>query len=213
MNLNLSFLKLPNRYVTEKYIEGVQSVLDRNADVFMGVCPLHYLLIGFLDPTIPYIQTAMKWYVPCAGQLPRIGNNLDVFDTFVWFATIIISFLTALLFWTAANLNSYSGIKESNTYKLLHNDFYNVWSILLGQSVPKLPITSQIRCTFFLFVCFCFAINTVFQTLFISYLVQPGYEKQIESFDEMKDSGILFAKHRIADFLSKYKKISKVYIN
>jgi hypothetical protein len=44
--------------------------------------------------------------------------------------------------------------------------------------------------------------NTVFQTLFISYLVQPGYEKQIETFDEMKVSGILFAKHRSLDSLS-----------
>ena len=202
MNLNLSFLKLPYKNVTEKYLEGIQFVVDGKADVIMGVCPLHYFLITFLDPTVPYIYTAIKWYVPCAGQLPRIGNILDVFDTFVWFATIIISLVTALLFWIAANLSSYSGLKESNTYKLLHNNFYNVWSILLGQSVSKLPITSQLRCTFFLFVCFCFAMNTVFQTLFISYLVQPGYEKQIESFDEMKDSGILFAKHESIDSLS-----------
>ena len=202
MNLNFSFLRLPDKNITEKYFEGVQFVLDGKADVVMGAWPLNYLLIAYLDPTVPYIHTAVKWYVPCAGQLPRIGNILDVFDTSVWFATIIISFVTALLFWTAANLSSYRGIKESNTYKLLHKDVYNVWSILLGQSVPKLPITSQLRCTFFLFLCFCFAMNTVFQTLFISYLVQPGYEKQIETFDEMKDSGILFAKYRIADALS-----------
>jgi hypothetical protein len=44
--------------------------------------------------------------------------------------------------------------------------------------------------------------NTVFQTLFISYLVQPGYEKQIETFDEMNDSGILFSKYRSVDDLS-----------
>lgn len=202
MNLNLSFFKLQPKDVMGKYFEGVQFVVDGEADVIMGVCPLHYLFNAFLDPTVPYIHTAMKWYVPCAGKLPRIGNILDVFDKFVWFAIIIISLVTALLFWTAANLSSYSGIKESNTYKLLNNNFYKVWSILLGQSVPKLPITSQLRCTFFMFVCFCFAMNTVFQTLFISYLVQPGYEKQIESFDEMKDSGILFAKHGSLDSLS-----------
>jgi hypothetical protein len=202
MNLNLSFLKLSQKDVAEIYSEGVQSVLDGRADVVMGVCPLHFLFIAFLDPTVPYIHTAIKWYVPCAGQLPRIGNILDVFDNFVWFATVIISLVTALLFWTAANLSSYFGIKESNTYKSLHNNFYNVWYILLGQSVPRLPITCQLRCTFFLFVCFCFAMNTVFQTLFISYLVQPGYEKQIESFDEMKDSGILFAKHKSLDSIS-----------
>lgn len=211
MNLNLSFLKLPKKNVTEMYFEGIEFVLDRKADVIIGVCPLHYLPIAYLDPTVPYIHTAMKWYVPCAGQLPRIGNILDVFDKFVWLAIIIISLVTALLFWTAANLSSYSGIKESNTYQLLHHDFYNVWSVLLGQSVPKLPITSHLRCTFFLFVCFCFAMNTVFQTLFISYLVQPGYEKQIESFDEMKESRILFAKHSIVDLVSMLASSDYIY--
>jgi hypothetical protein len=202
MNLNLSFLEVPFKGVEEKYVQGIEFVLDGKADVFMGVCPLHYLFFPYLDPTVPYVHTAIKWYVPCAGQLPRIGNILDVFDTFIWFATVIISLATALLFRTAANLSSYSGIKEFRTYKSLHNNFCNVWSILLGQSVPKLPITSQLRCTFLLFVCFCFAMNTVFQTLFVSYLVQPGYEKQIENFDEMKDSGILFAKHSSLDSIS-----------
>ena len=202
MNLNLSFLEVPFKGVEEKYVQGIEFVLDGKADVFMGVCPLHYLFFPYLDPTVPYVHTAIKWYVPCAGRLPRIGNILDVFDTSIWFATVIISLATALLFRTAANLSSYSGIKEFSTYKSLHNNFCNVWSILLGQSVPKLPITSQLRCTFLLFVCFCFAMNTVFQTLFVSYLVQPGYEKQIENFDEMKDSGILFAKHSSLDFVS-----------
>jgi hypothetical protein len=202
MNLNLSFLKLPPQDISGRFAEGIRFVLEGKADVVMGIYPMHYLISSFLDPTVPYIHTAINWYVPCAGQLPRMGNILNVFDTFVWFAIIIISVLIALLFWTAANLSFYSGIKESKTYQLLYNDVYNVWSILLGQSVPKLPMTSQLRCTFFLFVCFCFAMNTVFQTLFISYLVEPGYEKQIESFDEMKDSGILFAKHSSIDTLS-----------
>ena len=202
MNLNLSFLKLPPKGVGEKYAEGISFVLEGKADVFMGSCPLYHLFTGYLDPTVPYIHTALKWYVPCAGQLPRIGNIFEVFHTFVWLSILIISVVTALLFWTAANLGSYSGIRESSRYKLLHNDFYYVWSILLGQSVTKLPIASQLRCAFFQFICFCFAMNTVFQALFVSYIVQPGYEKQIESFDEMKDSGILFLKHSSIDFVS-----------
>jgi hypothetical protein len=202
MNLTLSFLKLPPKDITEKYFEGIEFVLDLKADVVMGTCPVHPFITAFLDPTIPYLYTAIKWYVPCAGQLPRMGNILEVFDTFVWFAIIIISIITAFVFWSAANLSFYSGINESNTYKLLYNDFYNVWSILLGQSITKLPRAFHLRCTFFLFVCFCFAMNTVFQTLFVSYLVEPGYEKQIESFEEMKDSGILFAKQPSVDSIS-----------
>jgi hypothetical protein len=202
MNLSLSFLEVPPKDMTDKFIEGIDFVAYGKADVLMGCCAIHPLITAFLDPTVPYFYTAIKWYVPCAGQLPRMGNILDVFDTFVWFAIIIISITTALVFWSAANISFYSGIKESNTYKLFYNNFYNVWSILLGQSITKLPITSLLRYAFFLFVCFCFAMNIVFQTLFVSYLVEPGYEKQIESFDEMKDSGILFAKHSSLDSIS-----------
>jgi hypothetical protein len=202
MNLNLSFINSPQQDVTGRYFEGIRFVLEGKADVVMGVYPLHYIINSYLDPTIPYVNTDVKWYVPCAGQLPRIGNILNVFDTFVWFVIIIVSILTALLLWTAATLSFYFGIKESKTYALLYNDVYYVWYILLGQPVTKLPTTSQLRCTFFLFVCFCFAMNIVFQSLFFSYLVEPGYEKQIESFDEMKDSGILFVKHPSIDTAS-----------
>ena len=202
MNLTLSFLKLSTKDITGQYLEGIDFVLDGKADVIMGSCPLHPFITAFLEPTVPYIYTAIKWYVPCAGKLPRMGNILGVFDTVVWLAIVIVSIFTAIVFWSTARLSSHSSTNETNAYKFLHNDFYTVWSILLGQSVNKLPVTSKVRYTFFLFVCFCFAMNTVFQTLFISYLVEPGYEKQIESFDEMKDSGILFAKHPSVDSIS-----------
>jgi hypothetical protein len=41
-------------------------------------------------------------------------------------------------------------------------------------------------------VFYCFAVTTVFQAFFISYLVEPGYEKRINTFDEITDSGLLY---------------------
>ena len=62
-------------------------------------------------------------------------------------------------------------------------------------SVPQLPTTSNFRVLFFLYVCFCFAINTVFQAFFVSYLVERKYEKKLETLDELLNSDAVYGYH------------------
>jgi hypothetical protein len=62
---------------------------------------------------------------------------------------------------------------------------YNVWSTLFGLSVPELPRTWKLGILFPIYVCYCFAISTVFQEFFVSYLVEPGYGEKIEIFQEI----------------------------
>ena len=56
---------------------------------------------------------------------------------------------------------------------------------LFLRSVPQQPKYYGLRFFFFLYVSFCFAISTVFQAFFVSYLVEPKYEKTIETLDEL----------------------------
>jgi hypothetical protein len=62
-------------------------------------------------------------------------------------------------------------------------------------SVPQQPTNSSLRVFFFLYVCFCFAISTVFQAFFVSYLVEPKYEKKLESLEELLDSNVVYGEH------------------
>jgi hypothetical protein len=62
-------------------------------------------------------------------------------------------------------------------------------------SVPQQPTTSSLRVVFFLYVCFCFAISTVFQAFFVSYLVEPNYGKKLEMFEEILDSNLVYGNH------------------
>jgi hypothetical protein len=62
----------------------------------------------------------------------------------------------------------------------------------MGVSVPQLPTTANLRVFFILYVCYCFAISTVFQAFFVSYLVEPEYGNRIETFDELLDSDIIY---------------------
>jgi hypothetical protein len=65
----------------------------------------------------------------------------------------------------------------------------------VGVPVPQQPTASGLRVFFFLYVCFCFAISTVFQAFFVSYLVEPNYEKRLETLDDLLHSDVVYGYH------------------
>jgi hypothetical protein len=71
----------------------------------------------------------------------------------------------------------------------------------MAVSVPQQPTNSTLRVFFFLYVCFCFAISTVFQAFFVSYLVEPKYEKKLETLDELLHSDVVYGTHPIVSFI------------
>jgi hypothetical protein len=77
----------------------------------------------------------------------------------------------------------------------------------MAVSVPQQPTTSTLRVFFFLYVCFCFAISTVFQAFFVSYLVEPMYEKKLETLDELLQSDVVYSIHPSVSFVKGYPNI------
>ena len=72
--------------------------------------------------------------------------------------------------------------------------------MFIGVSVPQQPTTSTLRVFFFLYVCFCFAISTVFRAFFVSFLEEPKYEKKIETLEELLDFEVVYGKHSFLTF-------------
>jgi hypothetical protein len=67
----------------------------------------------------------------------------------------------------------------------------NFWSIILGESAPNNPPEKPvIRVVFLIWVLYCLAINTVYQTYLTSFLVDPGLQHQISSDEEVINSGM-----------------------
>jgi hypothetical protein len=58
--------------------------------------------------------------------------------------------------------------------------------LICGKTFPEQATNFNLR----FFVFFCFAISTVFQAFFVSYLVAPKYEKKLETLDELLDSDV-----------------------
>ncbi|PSN53709.1 Ionotropic receptor 702 [Blattella germanica] len=144
-------------------------------------------MYSYADLSTPYVFTDVFVYAPCAKQNPQSGNVLNVFSTSVWLVSVAVLLLAAMLFF----------ILQKNDMRLTSYNTYsscvlNVWAVFLSLSVSSMPLDSYFRIFFFLVVCFCFAMNTIFQSFFTSYLIDPGYEKQLESIEDLNEKGLPF---------------------
>lgn len=160
--------------------------------VNIGFKPLNILGIKSRDATIPYLFNALKWYVPCPKSTVRMERVMGVFSTSVWFAMVPVLILTCLVFWYSSVFPHSTLLRESYGYRTLVRCLYNVWCVFMGVSVPEMPRTSRVRALFCLFVWYSFAISTIFQSFFVSFLVSPGYSSRISSLDDLSKSGLKY---------------------
>ena len=161
------------------------------SDVLVGIVPLAPVRVtGKTEPSISYNSVALKWFVPCPRPISRIDRFLTVFDASVWITMLIVFVLTLALFWISANYPDRMVQIDSKNFQTISKCMYNSWSIFIGVSVPEMPRSWKLRIFFLIYVCYCFAISTVFQAFFVSYLVEPGIGEKILSFQELLDSSV-----------------------
>jgi hypothetical protein len=185
MNLKVQFLP-----PIESNLEKLSELQDRRADAVIGAFAMRFYQLIDGDPTKAYIYTSMKWYIPCPRPLPRMESITQVFMPSVWLAMVLVFTLTAVVLRIATVLILDTKSVDFTFYKTFHHCFYTVWAVFLGVSAPAMPTNYRLRALLFIFIWYCFAMNTVFQAFFISFLIQPGYEKKIQTPEELREAGI-----------------------
>jgi len=113
---------------------------------------------------------------------------------------LIVFVLTSALLWFSANYPDRMTEIDSKTLQTMPKCMYNAWSIFIGVSVPEMPRSWKVRIFFLIYVCYCLAISTVFQAFFVSYLVEPGYEKKLSTFQDLLDSNVNYGFIAPAEF-------------
>jgi hypothetical protein len=188
INISFTYSNLRRGNKTD-FLKLMAELSHGRLDLIIGGLPLHESLAAYGDPSFPYFFTGYKWYVPCPKAVPRISKISGIFYPSAWFS-LITSFMTvSLVMWGYGSLFKKS---KCHAYETLSNCFYNVWAVAFGISVHHKPITSELRAIFLLWVCYCYVMNTVFQTFFTSFLVDPGSEKPIQNYEELLASGSNF---------------------
>ena len=142
------------------------------------------------DATFPYAHYEIKMFLPCPKPTSGTEKLLTTFSLSVWLTMGLVLLISTAVFWCVGSRPYRSVFRETHTYQSLSQSFYDAWAVFMGVSVPQLPTTSNLRVLFLLYVCCCFAISTVFQGFFVSYLVELA--NKIETFYEILDSDIIY---------------------
>jgi len=203
--LNLTYVFLPPslNLDIESYAKIFSELDEGLSEVSAGIIPLCSLVVSStFDSTIPYLPSSVKTIVPCPKATPGTENLLTTFSLSVWLTIGLVLLLTAAVFWCAGNGHYRSVRNETHKYLSFSSCFQNAWSVLMAVSVPQQPTASNVRVFFLLYVCFCFAISTVFKAFFVSYLVEPKYEKKIETLDELLNSDLVYGFYPILRLVS-----------
>ncbi|PNF25900.1 hypothetical protein B7P43_G10647 [Cryptotermes secundus] len=187
-----------NMSLYERVVASMQDLLLGKSDLSYGAIPLVEELATYADPSFPYYVLKYSWFVPCPKPFSRLQRISHIFSISVWVAIIIVLFVVAVTCWLLAKQTN-----DSHSYTTFSNALYNTWAVTVGVSVTEMPRSSRLKLTLLVLVWYCFAMSTVFQTFFTSFLVDPGFQEQLTTLEEILDSGIKFGYRR--DFVKFYE--------
>ncbi|KAJ9581667.1 hypothetical protein L9F63_023154 [Diploptera punctata] len=196
LNFTINFRTPKPGIMYETHYEMLEDLHLGLSDAVIGTFPLHLFIMQFADPTTTYLDNIIKWFLPCAEQNPRMKKVSEIFTGSTWLALLVVFIISSVSTWWIAK-NS----QELSSYKHFSNAFCNLYSAAVGVSIPQMPKTNKLRFLVILMIWYYFAINTIFQSFFTSVLVDPGYGKQILTFEELQESGLLYGSYSDIELL------------
>ena len=202
LNLKISYdLQTTGNRLDAMYYKLMKKIFFGESDIVVGGLPLDSRLTLFGEPTIPYFETPISWYVPCARPLGRTGMIFRVLTFPVWLCCALVFLAVTATAWLLAIR---ANITESKRYTHIASCFYILWSVTVGVSVPKMPQTPRLRLFFLQWIMHCLVMTTVFQAFFTSFVVQPDMGNQITSLEELLNSGYEYGYSSSFDKLIEY---------
>ena len=168
----------------------VRAMVEKEIYIALGGLVTDFSSIPFFDSTNSYYIFSFRWYVPCSVKYPRWNSIFRILSVELWLV-LITSIVTAAISTTL--VGRYSCRPEWQGYKKLTISLTNIWAVILGVPVSKMPRTSSLRLLFLGWVCFSVAFCTVFQAFLTSFLIDSGYKTPIKNMDELFASGINLA--------------------
>jgi hypothetical protein len=173
---------------------GVSGEIIRSySDIATGNWWYRCHLIDEAECLTPHSVDQLRWYVPCAKPYPRWMSISRVFKLSLWFGFLSLYVIISIVMWLVVKLSSNISTEpiENQAYASLMKCLLNFWAIVLEESASNNPPhVAVIRVVFFMWVLYCWALNTVYQTYMTSYLIDPGLQHQISSEAELLDSGM-----------------------
>jgi hypothetical protein len=191
LNLTPEYNEIPFKYKShyEQFSYAINELEPASLDVSIGILPVGGSNVS-AEATIPYFDFKVKWYVPCPNPASRWTCMFKIFSLHVWICFCFFLVVAVITMWLLARYAKNNNVRESMNYMTVMYCAYNVWAMTTGISVHEKPISISLRIFFIVWVWHSLAMTTVFQTYFVGFLVNPGFEKSISTLNDIIESGI-----------------------
>ncbi|KAJ9580363.1 hypothetical protein L9F63_003998, partial [Diploptera punctata] len=199
MNFTVRFLEPVMKMNLSPILNQFAMLQTGKTDILAGSVPYVQAFEPYADVPVAIFIDTIKYIVPCPRPMTKTRKIMTLFSLATWSSIGFVLICTSFLFWLMSNTPD----RRSNFtgFNILTQCFSAAWAVLLGVSVPQMPFSLQTRCLFIAYVWYCFAISTVFQAFFTSYLVEPGYEMQLKTLDDVIRTKLVFGSYNTMEMV------------
>ncbi|KAJ9580356.1 hypothetical protein L9F63_003991 [Diploptera punctata] len=184
VNLTPNFINPVTEFKSEGMLELYDLLSNGLIDILAGLIPSVLPINSFADLSVPVLIDTLEYVVPCPKPMKKTEKIIALFSLSTWISMGLVFIIVSILFWLLSNYPTRRN--DFTRFNLLTQSFSAAWAVLLGNSVPQIPKFLGTRTLFIIYVWYCFAISTVFQAYFTTYLVEPGYDGHLKTLDDVK---------------------------
>jgi hypothetical protein len=186
----------PNAYTNDPY-----DLLSNDSDIVIGNMKYDPDYTVRLEFTDSHFTDTYTWYVPRALPYPQWISVARGFVLSAWLLHLLAVILSALLMRYLSRSLPLT-VHQDGAYGSTANCVSISCSVMLGVSVPTLPLSNPLRVIFFFLVVFSMVVNSIFQSCITSLLVEPGFQHQMDNFEELAESSLnVFISERVQWYL------------
>ncbi|KAJ9591166.1 hypothetical protein L9F63_002321 [Diploptera punctata] len=151
------------------------------------------------DDTREYFSDRFTWVVARAKPYPRWLGMARVFAPSTWLVGFLLLILGGILMRALAAFEVVKKDESSPTYWNIVVCITSAWAVFLGDGIPSMPRNDSFRVFFTAIMFYSHAINTIFQTFFTSYVVNPGLLHQISDTEDLVSYDLVYAVYYVMD--------------
>ncbi|KAJ9598466.1 hypothetical protein L9F63_010862 [Diploptera punctata] len=145
------------------------------------------------DDTREYFSDGFTWFVARAKPYPRWLGMARVFAPSTWLVGFLLLILGGILMRALAAFEVVKKDESSPTYWNIVVCITSAWAVFLGDGIPSMPRNDSFRVFFTAIMFYSHAINTIFQTFFTSYVMDPGLLYQISNLDDLVTYDLVYS--------------------
>lgn len=168
---------------------SIKLVIDRTVDMAIGGFGAVKERQMYADYSVDLYTETVSWCLPKAQEASRWKNLLSVFTLTAWVSMVIMYIFTSFLI----NNMSTCPPKDSSSFIKLKYGSLHIFSLFLGISASDTPLKISSRICFISWLIFSLHFIVAYQAKLMTVLLQPTFEKQISTVEEMVVSKFEFS--------------------